>query len=119
MRDLDLVVSVAHRGGSTLSLGFHDRDANCCSRNVRSAGYQNVNSKSHAVVKGFHRLHHSFRRSVVHRLPVGACLVPVHGTPRRSLPFAYDDPRRRSISKTCSWPRIMRFRSHYPEQIRE
>lgn len=108
MRDLDLVVSVAHRGGV-------DPEASASTVEMRSAllqetcdllGIKNVKlNKSHVVIKGFlsdYTVH--LGSAVVHRLPGGAvCLVPVHAQHRGRLflPFADDDPKTAEvISKT-------------------
>jgi hypothetical protein len=108
MRDLDLVVSVAHRGGV-------DPEASASTVEMRTAllqetcellGIKNVKlNKSHAVIKGFlsdYTIH--LGSAIVHRLPGGAvCLVPVHAQHRGRLflPFADDDPKTAEvISKT-------------------
>ena len=100
MRDLDLVVSVAHRGGV-------DPEATASTVEMRAAlvretcellGLENVEIKSaHALVKGGlgdYSIH--LGSAVVHRQPGGAlCIVPVHGQQRGRLflPFVDDDPR--------------------------
>lgn len=108
MRDLDLVVSIAHRGGV-------DPEASASTVEMRSSllqetcdllGIKNVKlNKSHAVIKGFlsdYTVH--LGSAVVHRLPGGSvCLVPVHSQHRGRLflPFADDDPKTAEvISKT-------------------
>ena len=108
MRDLDLVVSVAHRGGV-------DPEASASTVEMRTAllnetcellGIKNVKlNKSHAVIKGHlsdYTVH--LGSAVVHRMPGGAvCLVPVHAQHRGRLflPFADDDPKTAEvISKT-------------------
>lgn len=100
MRDLDLVVSVAHRGGV-------DPEATASTVEMRAAlvretcgllGLGNVDLRSaHALVKGGlgdYSIH--LGSAVVHRQPGGAlCIVPVHGQHRGRLflPFSDDDPR--------------------------
>ena len=100
MRDLDLVVSVAHRGGV-------DPEATASTVEMRAAlvretcgllGLDNVDIKSaHAVVEGGlgdYSIH--LGSAVVHRQPGGAlCIVPVHSQHRGRLflPFSDNDPR--------------------------
>jgi len=100
MRDLDLVVSVAHRGGV-------DPDASASTIEMRTTllqetcqflGIENVKlRKSHATITGKlgeYSVH--LGSAVVHRMPGGAvCLVPVHAQHRGRLflPFADDDPK--------------------------
>lgn len=100
MRDLDLVVSVAHRGGV-------DPEASASTVEMRSAllsetctllGLGNVSlNRSHATIRGElgeYTVH--LGSGVVHRLPGGSvCVVPVHAQHRGRLflPFADDDPR--------------------------
>jgi len=100
MRDLDLVVSVAHRGGvdpeasaSTVEMRSTLLDETC-----RLLGIKNVKlKKSHATIKGQlgeYSVH--LGSAVVHRLPGGSvCIVPVHAQHRGRLflPFADDDPK--------------------------
>jgi len=100
MRDLDLVVSVAHSGGV-------DPEATASTVEMRTAlvnetclllGLENVSLKSaHALIEGRHG-HYSVHlgSAVVHRQPGGAlCIVPVHAQHqgRIFLPFADSDPR--------------------------
>jgi hypothetical protein len=100
MRDLDLVVSVAHRGGV-------DPEASASTVEMRAAllqetcallRLQNVSLRSaHALIEGTlgsYSVH--MGSAVVHRQPGGAlCIVPVHSQHRGRLflPFADDDPR--------------------------
>jgi hypothetical protein len=100
MRDLDLVVSVAHAGGV-------DPEASASTVEMRSGLLRetcsllqlgNVTLKpSHAVIKGEladYNVH--LGSGVVHKLPGGSlCIVPVHAQHRGRLflPFADDDPR--------------------------
>ena len=108
MRDMDLVVSVAH-------VGQVDPEASASTVEMRSAllketcqllGIKNVKIQSnHVVIKGKlaeYSVH--LGSGVVHCLPGGAvCLVPVHSQHRSRLflPFADDDPRTAEvISKT-------------------
>lgn len=108
MRDMDLVVSVAHRGGV-------DPEASASTVEMRETllretcellGLRNVRFKSpHVLIKGHlseYNIH--LGSGVVHRLPGGyLCIVPVHSQHRGRLflPFADDDPRTAEvISKT-------------------
>lgn len=100
MRDLDLVVSVAHAGGV-------DPEASASTVEMRSRLLQetcallkmkNVRCKpSHAVIKGElaeYTVH--LGSGTVHKMPGGSlCIVPVHAQHRGRifLPFADDDPR--------------------------
>jgi hypothetical protein len=100
MRDLDLIVSVAHAGGvdpeaSASPQSMRSRLVDETSRlldlsNVRLQG-------SHVLIEG-QRANYSVHlgSAVVHRQPGGAlCIVPVHGQHRGRLflPFADDDPK--------------------------
>lgn len=100
MRDVDLVVSVAHAGGvdpeasaSTVAMRttlVRETCARLRLENVRLEG-------RHALVDGCLG-HYSVHlgSAVVHRQPGGAlCIVPVHGQHhgRLFLPFADDDPK--------------------------
>ena len=108
MRDLDLVVSVAHAGEV-------DPEASASTVEMRSTLLQetcqllqlnNVRlKKTHAFIKGQlgeHTVH--LGSGVVHRMPGGSvCIVPVHSQHRVRLflPFADDDPRTAEVvSKT-------------------
>ncbi len=100
MRDLDLVVSVAHRGGV-------DPEASASTIQMRSSllketctllGLRNVRIKgNHAIIRGTlgeYSVH--LGSAVVHKVPGGAlCIVPVHAQHRGRLflPFADDDPK--------------------------
>ncbi len=100
MRDLDLVVSVAHRGGV-------DPEASASTVEMRAAllretcqllRLDNVRVRgSHALIGGVlgdYSLH--LGSAVVHRQPGGAlCIVPAHAQQRGRLflPFADDDPK--------------------------
>ncbi|HXG11993.1 MAG TPA: DUF5724 domain-containing protein [Gemmataceae bacterium] len=100
MRDLDLVVSVAHRGGV-------DPEASASTVEMRSAllretcallKLDNVRVQgSHVLIDGElgnYSVH--LGSAVVHRQPGGSlCLVPVHAQHRGRLflPFADDDPK--------------------------
>jgi hypothetical protein len=100
MRDLDLVVSVAHSGGV-------DPEASASTVEMRTTLVKetcsllrltNVEIKSsHAIITGAlgnYSIH--LGSAVVHRLPGGAlCIVPVHVQQRGRLflPFADDDPK--------------------------
>ena len=100
MRDLDLVVSVAHRGGV-------DPEASASTVDMRAAllretcsllKIDNVRIKQPQVLidgrLGNYSIH--LGSAVTHRQPGGAlCLVPVHAQHRGRLflPFADDDPK--------------------------
>lgn len=100
MRDVDLVVSVAHRGEV-------DPEASASTVEMRSAliretcdllGLKNVRLKnSHAIIKGYYGEYSLHMGSGgIHRLPGGAlAILPVHSQHRGRLflPFADDDPR--------------------------
>lgn len=104
MRDMDLVVSVAHRGEV-------DPEASASTVEMRSAliretcqllGLKNVKLKeSHALIAGYYgdySLH--LGSGGIHRLPGGALhVVAVHAQHRGRLflPFADDDPRTAEI----------------------
>lgn len=100
MRDMDLVVSVAHRGGV-------DPEATASTVEMRSAliretcgllSVDNVELQSnHALIEGklgSYSVH--LGSAIVHRQPGGAlCMIPVHAQHRGRifLPFADDDPK--------------------------
>lgn len=100
MRDLDLVVSVAHQGGV-------DPEATASTVEMRSALVretcrllQITNVKlenSHALIAGHLGSYSVYLGSaVVHRQPGGShCIVPVHSQHRGRvfLPFADNDPK--------------------------
>ena len=100
MRDLDLVVSVAHRGAV-------DPEASASTIETRSAllvetitllGLENVRiNQNHGMIKG-HLADYTVHlgSAVTHRQPGGALfIVPVHSQHRGRLflPFADDDPK--------------------------
>lgn len=100
MRDLDLVVSVAHAGGvdpeataSTIEMRAALIRETCAMLNLTNVQLQG----SHALIHGqlnSYSVH--LGSGVVHRQPGGAvCIVPVHGQHRGRLflPFADDDPK--------------------------
>jgi hypothetical protein len=100
MRDIDLVVSVAHAGGV-------DPEASASTVEMRAAllretaallGLKNVRLKPPHVLIDGELANYSMHlgSATVHRLPGGAvCLVPVHSQHRGRLflPFADDDPK--------------------------
>jgi len=100
MRDIDLVVSVAHRGGV-------DPEASASTVEMRSAllsetcdmlGLKNVRLKgTHALIQGQLAEYSVHLGSAgVHCLPGGSlCIIPIHAQHRGRLflPFADDDPR--------------------------
>ena len=108
MRDCDLVVSVAHRGGV-------DPEASQSTVEMRAALLRETCSllkMPNVRVQGNHVLidgelnHYSVHlgSGVVHRLPGGSvCIIPVHGQHRGRifLPFADEDPKTAEVlSKT-------------------
>ncbi|ESA34519.1 heat repeat-containing protein [Leptolyngbya sp. Heron Island J] len=100
MRDLDLVVSVAHQGGV-------DPEASASTIEMRAALIRETNrllnitnvelQAAHALIEGQlgnYTIH--LGSATVHRQPGGAlCIVPVHSQHRGRLflPFADDDPK--------------------------
>lgn len=100
MRDMDLVVSVAHRGGV-------DPEATASTVDMRTAliretcallKINNVEIRgNHALIEGklgSYSVH--LGSAIVHRQPGGAlCIIPVHAQHRGRifLPFADDDPK--------------------------
>ena len=100
MRDLDLVVSVAHQGGvdpeataSTVEMRSALVRENCRLLKLHNVQLQN----SHALIEG-HLGSYSVHlgSAIVHRQPGGAiCIVPVHAQHRGRifLPFIDNDPK--------------------------
>jgi hypothetical protein len=100
MRDMDLVVSVAHTGGV-------DPEASASTVEMRAALLRETCSllkidnyriqKSHVLIDGHYGSYNVHLGSgVVHKQPGGSvCIVPVHSQHRGRLflPFADDDPR--------------------------
>lgn len=100
MRDLDLVVSVAHAGGvdPEASASTVEMRESLVQETAQLLQLKNVRLKStHALIDGElanYTVH--LGSGVVHTLPGGAiCLVPVHAQHRGRLflPFADDDPK--------------------------
>ncbi len=100
MRDLDLVVSVAHAGGldPEASASTVEMRAGLVRETCALLQLNNVRLKAaHAIVDGElanYSVH--LGSGVVHKLPGGSlCIVPVHSQHRGRLflPFADDDPR--------------------------
>jgi hypothetical protein len=100
MRDLDLVVSVAHRGGvdpeasaSTVEMRTSLLRETCALLKIDNYRFQ----KSHVLIDGHlgkYTVH--LGSGVVHRQPGGAiCIIPIHAQHRGRifLPFADEDPR--------------------------
>jgi hypothetical protein len=100
MRDLDLVVSVAHAGGvdpeasaSTVEMRENLLRETCALLNLKNVRFK----ATHALVDGelaSYSVH--LGSGSVHTMPGGAlCIVPVHAQHRGRLflPFADDDPR--------------------------
>lgn len=100
MRDLDLVVSVAHRGGvdPEASASTVEMREGLLRETLAVLGVENVRiEKSRALIDG-QLGHYSVHlgSAVTHKLPGGALLlVPVHAQHRGRLflPFADDDPK--------------------------
>jgi hypothetical protein len=100
MRDVDLVVSVAHRGGvdPEASASTVEMRGKLLGETCRLLQLDNVRIKnSHALVTGSlgkYSVH--LGSATVHKMPGGAlCIVPVHSQHRGRLflPFADEDPR--------------------------
>ena len=100
MRDLDLVVSVAHRGGvdPEASASTVEMRANLLRETCTLLKIANYKPKdSHVLIDGKlgnYSVH--LGSAMVHRRPGGAvCILPVHAQHRGRLflPFADDDPR--------------------------
>jgi hypothetical protein len=100
MRDLDLVVSVAHRGGvdpeasaSTVEMRAALIEETCALLGITNAKIKN----SHVLIKGEmseYSIH--LGSGVVHRQPGGSLCIVAVGAQHRGrlfLPFADDDPR--------------------------
>jgi hypothetical protein len=104
MRDLDLVVSVAHAGGV-------DPESSASSVEVRSAliretsallSLKNVRlSERHVIIDGkLSNYNVNLGSGVVHKQPGGAlCIIPVHSQQRGRifLPFVDSDPKTAEI----------------------
>jgi hypothetical protein len=100
MRDLDLVVSVAHRGevDPEASAGTIEMRGNLLRETCQLLQLKNVRFKqNYALVDGeLGKYSVHLGSAVVHKLPGGAlCIVPVHAQHRGRLflPFADDDPK--------------------------
>ncbi|MEM8780535.1 MAG: DUF5724 domain-containing protein, partial [Cyanobacteria bacterium P01_G01_bin.49] len=100
MRDLDLVVSVAHQGGvdPEASLSTVEMRSTLVRETSRLLKLNNVQlQNSHVLIKGklgSYSVH--LGSAVVHRQPGGSiCIIPVHSQHRGRLflPFADDDPK--------------------------
>lgn len=100
MRDVDLVVSVAHAGGvdPEASASTVEMRTSLVRETCQLLGLKNVRIKgSHVAISGEladYSVH--LGSGTVHRMPGGAlCVVPVHAQHRGRLflPFADDDPR--------------------------
>jgi hypothetical protein len=100
MRDLDLVVSVAHQGGvdPEASASTVEMRTSLIRETCRLLKLSNVKlQSSHVLIEGdlgSYSVH--LGSAVVHRQPGGAlCIVPVHSQHRGRLflPFADDDPK--------------------------
>ncbi len=100
MRDMDLVVSVAHRGGvdpeataSTVAMRSRLLQETCALLQIENVKLEG----SHALITGkLGKYSVHLGSATVHRQPGGAlCIIPVHAQHRGRifLPFADDDPR--------------------------
>ena len=108
MRDIDLVVSVAHVGevdpeasASTIEMRTTLLKETCQLLKIKNVSFKT----DRAIIKGElaeYSIH--LGSGVVHKLPGGAvCLVPVHSQHRGRLflPFADDDPRTAEVISKC------------------
>ncbi len=110
MRDLDLVVSVAHRGGvdPEASQSTIEMRAALLGETVMVLGLENIRlDQRHAMIEG-RRARYSVHlgSGVTHVVPGGALvIVPVHAQHRGRLflPFADDDPRTAEILSKILW----------------
>ena len=100
MRDLDLMVSVAHRGGvdPEASASTVEMRANLLRETLQLLKINNVRlENTHALIKGDLGSYSVHMGSAnVHRQPGGSvCIIPVHSQHRGRifLPFADDDPK--------------------------
>lgn len=100
MRDMDLVVSVAHRGGvdPEASASTIEMRSSILQETLQVLSLENVRVKdSHAFIKGQHAEYSIHLGSAVtHVVPGGELLVvPIHSQHRGRLflPFADDDPK--------------------------
>jgi HEAT repeat protein/Trp operon repressor len=100
MRDLDLVVSVAHQGGvdPEASASTVEMRSTLIKETCRLMKLDNVKLRnSHALIEGklgSYSVH--LGSAIVHRQPGGSlCIVPIHSQHRGRLflPFADDDPK--------------------------
>jgi hypothetical protein len=100
MRDLDLVVSVAHQGGvdPEASASTVEMRASLARETCAMLGIDNVKLEGrYALIEGSlssYNVH--LGSAVVHQQPGGAiCIVPVHAQHRGRLflPFVDDDPK--------------------------
>jgi hypothetical protein len=100
MRDIDLIVSVAHLGGIDPEASFSTMEIRgaLIRESCRLLKLDNVQvQESHALIEG-HLGSYSIHlgSAVVHRQPGGAlCILPVQSTQRGRLflPFADNDPK--------------------------
>ncbi|GEM46917.1 DUF4132 domain-containing protein [Deinococcus cellulosilyticus] len=100
MRDVDLIVSVAHIGGvdPEASQSTVEMRSSLIQETLRLLKIDNVELKNtHALIKGHHADYSIHLGSgTVHRHPGGAlCIIPVHSQHRGRifLPFADNDPK--------------------------
>jgi hypothetical protein len=104
MRDIDLMVSVAHRGGvdPEATASTIDMRAALLRETLRLLKIQNVRlAERHAFVDGKLGAYNvQLGSGIVHRQPGGnLCIIPVHSQHRGRifLPFADDDPKTAEI----------------------
>lgn len=108
MRDLDLVVSVAHRGGvdPEASASTIELRTDLMRETLAVLSIENIEfKKDHAIIRGeLGRYSVHLGSGVVHKMPGGAMLiVSIHSQHRGRvfLPFADDDPKTAEVlSKT-------------------
>jgi hypothetical protein len=100
MRDIDLAVSVAHRGGvdPEATASTVEMRAQLVKETCTLLKFANVRVQDHHVLIDGHLGHYSVHlgSATVHRMPGGAvCIVPVHAQHRGRLflPFVDDDPK--------------------------
>jgi hypothetical protein len=100
MRDIDLVVSVAHAGGvdPEATASTVEMRATLVRETCALLGIENVRlARQHVLIQGYYGDYNVHLGSgTVHRQPGGAvCIIPVHGQHRGRLflPFVDDDPK--------------------------
>lgn len=104
MRDLDLVVSVAHAGGVDPESSASSVEARAALIRESSALLRLMNvqlSQHHAIIDGkLSNYNVNLGSGVVHKQPGGAlCIIPIHSQQRGRifLPFVDNDPKTAEI----------------------